>query len=503
MREINDQKKQATVELESVREEKKNLPKVSAPDNRLLHAEHDLSLVKKKEEIDQLEDRIKKLMQHDQALSNLEIIKTKTSDADKDYERMVARKLEISKTIQELEREYSDSDENISKKLSMMTPMVKAINGYSSVSSKRLPIVKTEIASTINLNNVLAEQERVCAEIESSLARLGRTVPSIQVANLLICTQQSFITFLSGLPGAGKTSLSRLLATSQELKPRFNEISVGRGWTSQKDLIGFYNPLINKFQASNTGMYEFLLALKAESDEIHVAPMAYVLLDEANLSPIEHYWSAFFGMTDKDGEKSLTLGNDTVAIPKCLRFLATINHDGTTESLSPRTIDRAPFIVMENNSITNDDINHTQELASIFPLSYDDMELLFGNSNTVPALNEMEAPIFKEIRSILSNPSPDKGRPIIISVRKEQSIRQYCNKARALMNFDSDLVALDYAVLQHVLPLVRGTGTKFAKRLEELQLVFRNNNLTHSEQYLTQMINYGAAELHSYDFFCW
>ncbi len=503
LREINDQKKQATVELESVRDEGKSLPKEKAPDNKLLHAEHDQLLLKKKEEIDQLDDRIKKLTYHDQALSNLEIIKNKTSDADKDYERMVARKLEISKTIQELEREYSDSDENISKKLSMMTPMVKAINGYSSVTSRSLPKLKKEIASTIDLNNIPAEKKRVCAEIESSLARLGRTVPSIQVANLLICTQQSFITFLSGLPGAGKTSLSRLLATSQELKSRFNEISVGRGWTSQKDLIGFYNPLTNKFQASNTGMYEFLLALKAESVEIQVVPMAYVLLDEANLSPIEHYWSAFFGMTDKDGAKSLTLGNDTVAIPKWLRFLATINHDGTTESLSPRTIDRAPFIVMENSLITNEDVNLAQELASIFPLSYEDMELLFGNSNVVPVLNEMEAPLFKEIRAILSNPSPDKGRPIIISVRKEHSIRQYCNKARALMNFDSDLVALDYAVLQHVLPLVRGTGTKFAKRLDELQLVFRNNNLTHSEQYLTKMINYGAAELHSYDFFCW
>ncbi|MBC3878434.1 hypothetical protein H8K38_11480 [Undibacterium sp. FT79W] len=501
--EINEQKKHATFELESAREEKKNLPKINSVDKKLLHAELDQLLLKKKDEIDQLENRIKKSLVHDQALSNLETIKVKTSDAEIYYDRMVARKLEIQNTIQELEREYSDREENISKKLSLMTPMVKAINGFSSITRKSLPIVRTEIASSIDPNNLLTEQERVCAAVEKSLAKLGRNIPSIQVANLLICTQQSFITFLSGLPGAGKTSLSRLLATSQSLKTRFNEVSVGRGWTSQKDLIGFYNPLINKFQASSTGIYEFLLALKAESETNQVTPMAYILLDEANLSPIEHYWSAFFGMTDKDGSKFLTLGNDVVAIPNCLRFLATINHDGTTEPLSPRTIDRAPFIVMESNSFTNEDVANLQELVSIFPLSHDDMELLFGNSSFVPVFNDMEASIFNEIRSVLSNPSSEKGRPIIISVRKEHSIRQYCNKARALMNFDSDFVALDYAVLQHILPLVRGSGTKFAKRLDELLIILRNNNLTHSEQYLNQMINYGAAELHSYDFFCW
>ncbi|MEB0164946.1 hypothetical protein QN360_18795, partial [Glaciimonas sp. CA11.2] len=307
----------------------------------------------------------------------------------------------------------------------------------------------------------------------------------------------------SGLPGAGKTSLSRLLASSQFLKSRFNEISVGRGWTSQKDLIGFYNPLVNKFQASNSGMYEFLLALKNESEESIVSPMAYILLDEANLSPIEHYWSAFFGMTDSDGVKSLTLGNDNVVIPPYLRFLATINHDGTTEPLSPRTIDRAPFIVMENHTLFQDDTVAVQDLANVFPLSSSDMELLFGNEAMVPAFNEMEDPIFKSIRQVLLDPASERGRPIIISIRKENSMRQYCHKARALMNFDSDLIALDYAVLQHVLPLIRGAGTKFAKRLEALLNIFKEQKLTRSEQYLTRMINFGAAELHSYDFFCW
>jgi len=56
--------------------------------------------------------------------------------------------------------------------------------------------------------------------------------------------------------------------------------------------------------------------------------MAYVLLDEANLSPIEHYWSTFMGMTD-GRRNDLHLGDTVVRIPDHLRFVATINYDRT------------------------------------------------------------------------------------------------------------------------------------------------------------------------------
>jgi len=139
-----------------------------------------------------------------------------------------------------------------------------------------------------------------------------------------------------------------------------------------------------------------LLALRNEPSDDTVNSMAYVLLDEANLSPIEHYWSAFFGMTDSDGTRSLTLGMEQVRVPDYLRFLATINHDGTTEPLSPRTIDRAPFIVMESGELQIAEATMIKEFTDIFPLSFGTMEQLFGNSKTIPTFNEIEEPAFKK-----------------------------------------------------------------------------------------------------------
>ncbi|EXB29760.1 hypothetical protein J540_4219, partial [Acinetobacter baumannii 1440422] len=196
----------------------------------------------------------------------------------------------------------------------------------------------------------------------------NRIIQPLDLVNLLIYTQQSFVTFLAGLPGVGKTSLSRLFIDGQGLTNRFKEVSVARGWTSQKDLIGFFNPLANRFQPSQTGLYEFFHALNEESKKKQKDnAMAYILLDEANLSPIEHYWASFMGMTDSKKHMELKLGQDTIKIPKHLRFLATINYDSTTEPLSPRIIDRAPIIVLDSSYNDSDFKNSFEETLCELP----------------------------------------------------------------------------------------------------------------------------------------
>jgi hypothetical protein len=229
-----------------------------------------------------------------------------------------------------------------------------------------------------------------------------------------------------------------------------------------------------------------------------------VLLDEANLSPIEHYWSAFMAMTDGEGERVLRLGQDTLTVPTTLRFLATINYDGTTEPLSPRVVDRAPVLVMEacNNAFEEND---SEEQIIPLPLSAIEMNKLFGLKEEKPDFQDEEKDVFNKVRDILSHPSLEEGRPSSISPRKEIVIRQYCAQAGALMRSFGceDFKALDLAILQHVLPQVRGNGQKFATRLKKLKQACDDSGLKDSANYLERMIAYGETELHSYDFFCW
>ena len=134
------------------------------------------------------------------------------------------------------------------------------------------------------------------------------------------------------------------------------------------------------------------------------------------------------------------------------------------------------------------------------------MEKYFGITDYVPEFLGLELTIYDEVKTVLAERSSELGKPVIISNRKETAIRQYCNKARPLMrevSTDDDLLAIDYAILQLVLPLLRGHGKSFGKRLEKLREVLVDAELERSSNYLDTIISNGNAELHTYDFFCW
>ena len=455
------------------------------------------SLIAEKEKI------LREIVERLHLVIELDDINKKIQEGKVIYKHYEKENALIAETTKKLKGERDKTEDELRTKLIELKPFVEYINVAFFIDTTDN---QKNVAVTIHnliASDTLEKQRLVVETIKYQLRAQRRYFESWQIANLLICTQQSFITFLAGLPGVGKTSLARLLAQVQQLQPRLQEVSVARGWTSQKDLIGFYNPLSNRFQSANTGIYHFIEALNTEKKDEQA--MAYILLDEANLSPIEHYWSAFMAMADGEGERLLRLGENTLPVPAVLRFLATINYDGTTEPLSARVVDRAPILVMECNEALLESHDAENDAAIHLPLAAQEMNNLFGLLTNVPAFQDDEATIFTKIRQILADPNLEKGRPLSISQRKEIIIRQYCAQASSLMRSFGcdDFKALDLAVLQHVLPQVRGSGQKFAKRLTELKQVCDNEGLKDSAQYLARMLAYGETELHSYDFFCW
>lgn len=409
----------------------------------------------------------------------------------------VARK-ELDALVVETRREEDD----LRKRLRGMKPYVEHINGPFAIEESALPNIQVACTDVIAKEDIHA-QRAIIDSVRDRLSTLGRSLSDAEIANLLISTQQSFITFLAGLPGVGKTSLCKLYAESSGISKRLHSVSVARGWTATKDIIGFHNPLSDRFQPAATGLYEFLKSLDLETSTSGAHPMAYVLLDEANLSSIEHYWSVFMGMADSNTARNLLLGPETLAIPNNLRFLATINYDGTTEPLSARVLDRASVIVMRPGEIALRQAIDIEKLQPL-PISSARMDSLFGLFESAPELEPQEQAALDAIHNVLRNPATDQGRPIHISQRKISAIRQYCGRARSIMrSTGNEVTALDWAVTQHVLPQVRGHGNKFANRLTELRKKLDENGLEVASDYLGHMITFGQNDLHSYDFFCW
>lgn len=372
----------------------------------------------------------------------------------------------------------------------------------------------------LKINSVLCKDktreeliEYLCKNIQIKRPTYSRNT----ILNIAICFTQSFLTVFSGEPGCGKTSICNIFAEvlglnkisdsvdcgqeEKEYVKRYVPVSVERGWTSKRDFVGYYNPLSKKFDRSNRRVYDALHFLNTEKcREMSKFPYL-ILLDEANLSPMEYYWSDFMNICDDLGSQSkINLGEDYVyTIPETLHFFATINNDHTTETLSPRLIDRAWIISLpkQNNiSFKNIDIpNENIELVSWRSLSN-----AFAPDKAEYVFNSEVQKIYNSIILKL------KEKRFTVSPRVERAIKRYWDVASITFEADEtktepEIVALDYAVAQRILPKIIGSGEEFEKWLEDLKSLCNNHGLNMCVRILKDIIERGNQQMKYYQFF--
>lgn len=336
--------------------------------------------------------------------------------------------------------------------------------------------------------------------------KANRSTTINDVANILLCIARGFLTVFAGEPGTGKTSLVSLLANILGLNntqyPRYAEIAVEKGWTSRRDFIGYYNPLTKAFESTNKCMLTALSTLDAEASfDKGISDFPYwILLDEANLSQMEHYWADFMSICDFDKkERIVSLSEGHVyKIPESLRFIATVNLDHTTEILSPRLIDRAWIIKLQPSDIEIEDYEEAR-LENDYPLvEYS----IFKEINTPECwsstkLDASVAEKFNRIKTIYQEKAGLSFSPRIISM-----IKHYCLASKNLMDSsENNYVALDYAVAQKLLPLINGYGETYDKFIDTLLKECDKNTMPNCSKLLLDIKNRGAANLQNYQFF--
>lgn len=339
----------------------------------------------------------------------------------------------------------------------------------------------------------------------------GRNVTYNETANLIVSVMQNYLTIFSGYPGVGKTSTVSNFADALGIngsganKCNFLNVAVARGWTSSKDLLGNKNALRQTYEEGRTGIYSMLKALEdckynAENSNVNNEMLNLILLDEANLSPMEHYWSDFLSICDTFQEgKILNLGGRdkqySLELPPSLRFIATINTDATVEPLSDRLLDRAGVIMLGIDDTNTNEAMEVENLLFNGAVPYKELAEAFMIDLTIfEGLEESgkldsELSILQEIRNALQMEIANTPA-VYISKRKTNAIQRYCAVANEL-NYQQ-MSPIDFAVAQHILPKIKGHGKGFKDRLLALDKVLSDSRLLQSKRLLKQILDNGS-----------
>ena len=373
----------------------------------------------------------------------------------------------------------------------------------------------TEYAEHTAFNQEVLHEPMSCEDIISRVGsyireKAHRDVSDNDVANYLICISQGFITTFAGEPGTGKTSLCNILAKSlglatEDSQRRFVDISVERGWTSHKDFIGYYNPLTKKMERSNAEIFDAFELMDGECgnaddpyDPAKYAPFI-ILLDEANLSPIEHYWAAFLRNCDFSTASKRTIalgGNNNICLPDHLRFLATVNFDHTTEELSPRFLDRSWIISLEPTRIDEEE-EELINLGDMIPFA--SLKAAFC-ANENDSIDEVIQNKWNSIQAIFR--SEKCSLPIM--PRNLKMVKNYCAVACRCMDCDTPstrLAPLDYAFSQKILPTINGAGENYQVLINELLKECTEQSMPLSAKHLKRMQRIADSNMGFYQFF--
>lgn len=135
-------------------------------------------------------------------------------------------------------------------------------------------------------------------------------------------------------------------------------LSVRPDWRDSTSLIGYYNPITEKYQS--TPLLELIFNAEKEYKENEKKKPYFLILDEMNLAHVEYYFADFLSVLESGREdngftkEKIKLHSagavkdekgaeipENIALPPNIYVIGTVNIDETTYMFSPKVLDRA------------------------------------------------------------------------------------------------------------------------------------------------------------------
>ena len=200
----------------------------------------------------------------------------------------------------------------------------------------------------------ITDEKEYLKHIENGIKNYGIEYPKRLIYafhTALKCADFSPLSILYGVSGTGKSELPKLYAYFGGFN--FLAEPVQPTWDSPESMLGYFNTLENKFDATNILRFLFQTFLPEDENPYSLySQMNIILLDEMNLAHIELYFAEFLSKFEQrrgsgDVMIDIKLGTNKIynlPLKRNLLWIGTMNEDETTKSLSDKVLDRSYLI---------------------------------------------------------------------------------------------------------------------------------------------------------------
>lgn len=273
-------------------------------------------------------------------------------------------------------------------------------------------------------------------------------------------------------------------------------VSVKSNWTDNTELLGYYNILEEKYNL--TPVLKFLLTAQE-----HPSKPFFLILDEMNLSKVEHYFSDFLSCLESrimddsvikqekiwlhnysyntdSNDDYFDLVPNSIAIPLNLYVTGTVNIDETTYAFSPKVLDRAN--VIEFNEVNISAYNTTSDDERFSLLNFPKFEVArLSNSDDFIKSPDSFKKCVNDLLDILQPYNLHFGYRVI------NEMASFVKNAIECIGDKPEIIndAIDIQISQKILPKFSGSFGKLDEPLRKLikymsgddELDYRNINI--------------------------
>ncbi len=419
-----------------------------------------------KSELDPRDERIEEL---EEEKRELEGIRAQKENAEEKYKRLEVKLVSL------------EADRNMLKeRFENLKNMYVGVEDFE----KRQKNIKEQIVKTnpkvLGAPSNEVEELAFLERIEKGMQEFNVFYPKrllYMFHTALKSASLSPLSVLSGVSGTGKSELPKLYAHFGGLN--FLSIAVQPTWDSPESLMGYFNAIENKFDA--TEFLRFFIQTTLSNNEEPYGlkeAMNIVLLDEMNLAHIELYFAEFLSKLEvkrsKETNISIKLGTGLTwesPLGDNLLFVGTMNEYESTKMLSDKVLDRAFCLNFERPKTL---ISKQQK-----PLPSNDEYLKVETFNRwINKKGDLEGKLekYRKITNNINNNLSACGRSI--GHRVWQSMSFYMHNHPLVLHASDKNKALEFAyeeclVLKIFLKL-RGVQTRNNQHLTKIQNLLKD-----------------------------